>query len=131
MAGQLIVVQRKVTLNYSNLPVSTTYEYVHAGAINVVHAREIILNVRMTQKNFGAGATGTVFVRGIYPDPDDPEVVGADFLTVALNAVSVGINTATQVNNIPAWVRVGTRWVQPSGATQLMATYSLELVVRE
>ena len=131
MAGHIILVQKKITLTYTSLAGGATYEYIHVPALNVVHARELIMNVRLLQKNIGTSAVATVFARGFYPDPEDGELVGADFLTVPLASVSVGINTATQVNNIPAWIRVGTKFTQPGTAVALVATYGVEIVARE
>ncbi len=137
MAGQIIIVQKKITLNYSNLAASTTYEYVHALAINVVHAREIIVNARVSQRNTVAGTQAGLFVRGVYPDPEDGgDIVGADLTGLAINLLTApttvpGIATATQVNNIPAWIRIGTRFGQPVTPVSLIITLAIEIVVRE
>lgn len=135
MAGQLIVVQKKIALNFSNQTGSTTNEYVHAAALNVIHARELIIQVRMSQRNIVAGATATLVVKGYYPDPDDgSDVVGADLLTLNLStgiSAVPGVGVVTQLNAIPAWIRILTRVVQPATAVACMFTFAIDAVTRE
>jgi len=137
MAGQLIIVQKKISLNYTQLAGSATYEFVAMPALNVVHAREMILDARVTQRNLVAGSTAAIFVRGVYPDGEDSgDLVGADLSAMAINLITApgtvpGIASSTQVNNIPAWIRIGVRFVQPATPVTIMVTLSLQLVVRE
>lgn len=135
MAGQIIVVQKKITLNLSNQAGSTTNDYVHVPALNVVHAREIIVNVRMSQRNIASGSVATTVVKGYYPDPEDGnDIVGADLLTLNLSSgiASVpGVGIMTQVNAIPAWIRILTRVTQPASPVACVFTYAIEVVARE
>lgn len=136
MSGQIILVQKRISLNYSNLALGVVYEFVHTPALSVVHAREIILNARVSQRNIGGTASASMIMRGFYPDPDDAsDVVGSDLLTIDLEAAPAavpGIATATQVNNIPAWIRIISRFTQASGtAVAITITMSVEVVVRE
>jgi hypothetical protein len=137
VAGQNIIVQKKIVLNYSSLAASAAYEFVHVPALNVVHAREIIVNARVSQRNIPAGVTAGLFVRGFYPDPDDGgDIVGADIAGLAINLITApatvpGIATTTLVNNIPAWIRIGTRFVQSSSPVNILITLAIDIVVRE
>jgi hypothetical protein len=138
VAGQIIVVQRKIMLNYSNLAIGVAYDHIHAESLNVAHAREIIVNARVSQRTFGSGTACALFVRGVYPDADDAgDIVGADLGPLAINFVTLpavvpGVATSTQVNAIPAMIRIGTRFTQSASAVvALMLGLSITIVVRE
>lgn len=120
-------------MNFSNM--TGTYEFVHARALSVAGAREIVLDARVSQRSIGAGVSASVVLFGFYPDPDDGgDVVGADLidLPIAVKPDSVpGVVSFGKLNNIPRWIRVVTRMTQPATPEDLLLTMSLQLVVRE
>lgn len=138
MAGQIIVVQNKILLNYSNLALGAIYDHVHAEKLNVAHARELIVNARVSARSVGSTGGCALWVRGVYPDADDRgDVEGADLASLAIDLETLptavpGIATSSQVNGIPGWIRIGTRFTQASAtAVSLLISLSITIVVRE
>lgn len=134
MAGVLFNLGPTTSYDYSSLALSQSTEVVHGPSlIRVVGAKELVLLIRLSAKIIGTG-TISVIVRQMFPSEDDAgDPSGTDLITQSLAAVSAPGGIAVSVtSNIPAYVRVLTKFAQGSGSTgALVSRQMIQLIARD
>lgn len=128
---KLIKLLPTTSFDYSSLGNSAMSEVMHGELICTVQYKELVLIPRVSARVVVSGGSITVIAREVFVADDDAgDITGADVVTQVISSGASAF-VARVSGGLPEYVRVLTKFQQPSGAGALLSRHSINVVLGE